>query len=149
LGFVALAGGGKKLVGTDTRDGKEVYKLEDHPINSPYYSKVISYVATDTLLPLSPALAWSNRLVAFCRERSAHTGKHRVRRAIHPQLLQLFRTSPLLPKLDHRDWANWQVWDWPVIRRTTGMGRRRSCLHMLRITFRAAGQKKFGAYLRA
>jgi hypothetical protein len=52
LGFVALGGGGEKLVGTDTRDGKKVYKLEDHPINSPYYSKVISYVATDTLLPL-------------------------------------------------------------------------------------------------
>jgi hypothetical protein len=52
LGFVALGGGGEKLVGTDTRDGKKVYKLEDHPINSPYYSKVISYVATDTLLPV-------------------------------------------------------------------------------------------------
>jgi hypothetical protein len=46
--------------------------------------------------------------------------KHRVRKAIHPQLLQLFRTSPLLPKPDHRDWANWAVWDWPVIRQTTG-----------------------------
>ena len=52
LGFVALGGGGEKLVGTDTRDGKTVYKLEDHPINSPYYSKVISYVAIDTLLPV-------------------------------------------------------------------------------------------------
>jgi hypothetical protein len=52
LGLVALGGGGEKLVGTDTRDGKKVYKLEDHPINSPYYSKVISYVATDTLLPV-------------------------------------------------------------------------------------------------
>jgi Outer membrane lipoprotein-sorting protein len=52
LGFVALGGGGEKLVGTETRGGKKVYKLEDHPINSPYYSKVISYVAADTLLPL-------------------------------------------------------------------------------------------------
>jgi hypothetical protein len=52
LGFVLLGGGGEKLVGTDTRDGKKVYKLEDHPINHPYYSKVISYVATDSLLPV-------------------------------------------------------------------------------------------------
>jgi Outer membrane lipoprotein-sorting protein len=52
LGFVALGGGGEKLVGTETHDGKKVYKLEDHPINSPYYSKVISYIATDTMLPL-------------------------------------------------------------------------------------------------
>jgi len=52
LGFIALGGGGEKLVGTETRDGKKVYKLEDHPINHPYYSKVISYVATDTLLPI-------------------------------------------------------------------------------------------------
>jgi Outer membrane lipoprotein-sorting protein len=42
----------EKLVGTETRDGKKVYKLEDHPINHPYYSKVISYVATDSLLPV-------------------------------------------------------------------------------------------------
>jgi hypothetical protein len=52
LGFIRLGGGGEKLVGTETRDGKKVYKLEDHPINHPYYSKVISYVATDTLLPV-------------------------------------------------------------------------------------------------
>jgi outer membrane lipoprotein-sorting protein len=52
LGFVALGGGGEKLLGTEDREGKKVYKLEDHPINSPYYSKVISYVATDTLLPM-------------------------------------------------------------------------------------------------
>ncbi len=52
LGFVLLGGGGEKLVGTETRDGKQVYKLEDHPINHPYYSKVISYVATDSLMPV-------------------------------------------------------------------------------------------------
>lgn len=52
LGFVLLGGGGEKLVGTETRDGKKVYKLEDYPINHPYYSKVISYVATDSLLPV-------------------------------------------------------------------------------------------------
>jgi outer membrane lipoprotein-sorting protein len=52
LGFVLLGGGGEKLVGTEARDGKKVYKLEDHPINHPYYSKVISYVATDSLLPV-------------------------------------------------------------------------------------------------
>ncbi|HLK87044.1 MAG TPA: outer membrane lipoprotein-sorting protein [Candidatus Binataceae bacterium] len=52
LGFVALGGGGEKLVGTETRAGKQVYKLEDHPINSPYYSKVISYVLTDSMLPV-------------------------------------------------------------------------------------------------
>ena len=52
LGFVRLGGGGEKLLGTETRDGKKVYKLEDHPINHPLYSKVISYVATDTLLPV-------------------------------------------------------------------------------------------------
>jgi len=52
LGFVALGGGGEKLVGTETREGKQVYKLEDHPINSPYYSKVVSYVLTDSMLPL-------------------------------------------------------------------------------------------------
>jgi len=52
LGFVLLGGGGEKLIGTETRDGKKVYKLEDHPINHPYYSKVISYVATDSLMPV-------------------------------------------------------------------------------------------------
>ena len=52
LGFVLLGGGGEKLVGTETRDGKKVYKLEDHPINHPYYSKVISYIATDSLMPV-------------------------------------------------------------------------------------------------
>jgi outer membrane lipoprotein-sorting protein len=52
LGFVALGGGGEKLVGTETHDGVQVYKLEDHPINSPYYSKVVSYVATDSMLPM-------------------------------------------------------------------------------------------------
>ena len=35
LGFVLLGGGGEKLVGTETRDGKKVYKLEDYPINHP------------------------------------------------------------------------------------------------------------------
>ena len=52
LGFVRLGGLGEKLLGTETRGGKKVYKLEDYPINHPYYSKVISYVATDTLLPV-------------------------------------------------------------------------------------------------
>lgn len=52
LGFVLLGGGGEKLVRTETRNGKKVYKLEDHPINNPYYSKVISYVAADSLLPV-------------------------------------------------------------------------------------------------
>jgi hypothetical protein len=52
LGFVLLGGGGEKLIGTETRNGKKLYKLEDHPINNPYYSKVISYVATDSLLPV-------------------------------------------------------------------------------------------------
>lgn len=52
LGFVLLGGGGEKLAGAETRNGKKVYKLEDHPINNPYYSKVISYVATDSLLPV-------------------------------------------------------------------------------------------------
>jgi Outer membrane lipoprotein-sorting protein len=52
LGFLRLGGRGEKLLGTEVREGKKVYKLEDHPINHPYYSKVISYVATDTLLPV-------------------------------------------------------------------------------------------------
>ena len=52
LGFVRLGGPGEKLLGTKTRDGTNVYKLEDRPINHPYYSKVISYVATDTMLPV-------------------------------------------------------------------------------------------------
>jgi hypothetical protein len=52
LGFVALGGGGEKLVGTETHDGVQAYKLEDHPINNPYYSKVVSYVATDSMLPI-------------------------------------------------------------------------------------------------
>jgi hypothetical protein len=52
LGFVALGGGGEKLIGTETHEGKQVYKLEDHPIDSPYYSKVVSYVLTDTMLPV-------------------------------------------------------------------------------------------------
>jgi Outer membrane lipoprotein-sorting protein len=52
LGFVLLGGGGEKLLGTETRDGKKVYKLEDHPVNNPYYSKVMSYVAVDSMLPV-------------------------------------------------------------------------------------------------
>jgi hypothetical protein len=52
LGFVRLGGRGEQLLGAETHDGKKVYKLEDHPINHPYYSKVISYVAEDTLLPV-------------------------------------------------------------------------------------------------
>jgi hypothetical protein len=52
LGFIRLGGRGEALLGTEIHDGMKVYKLEDHPINHPYYSKVISYVAENTLLPV-------------------------------------------------------------------------------------------------
>jgi hypothetical protein len=34
---------------------------------------------------------------------------------LHPQILQLFRSHPALPKLANgRDWANWPRWEWPT-----------------------------------
>lgn len=41
--------------------------------------------------------------------------KHLIRRAIHPQLLELYRYNPILPKLPNgRDWADWPQWEWPT-----------------------------------
>ena len=50
--------------------------------------------------------------------------KHDIRKHLHPQLLQLFRTHPALPKfirhpddtrtaLGPTDWADWPRWEWP------------------------------------
>jgi hypothetical protein len=42
--------------------------------------------------------------------------KHRIRKLLHLQLLQLFRDHPALPKIpevDGRDWAHWPEWRWP------------------------------------
>lgn len=41
--------------------------------------------------------------------------KHNIRQKLHPQLLQLFRSHPALPKVKvgNRDWANWPEWKWP------------------------------------
>src|SRR5690348_17249695 len=44
LGFVALGGGGEKLVGTENREGKKVYKLEDHPRSEEHTSELQSPV---------------------------------------------------------------------------------------------------------
>ena len=52
LGFMRLGGRGEKLVGTQTYEDKKVYKLEDYPVNHPIYSKVVSYVATDSFMPV-------------------------------------------------------------------------------------------------
>jgi hypothetical protein len=45
--------------------------------------------------------------------------KHAIRKAVYPQLLELFRRNQNLPKLpedDRRDWANWKEWEWPHFR---------------------------------
>jgi hypothetical protein len=42
--------------------------------------------------------------------------KHCIRKKFHPQLLQLFRVHPALPKIDKaivEDWDNWSKWKWP------------------------------------
>ena len=49
--------------------------------------------------------------------KNARTGpKHEIRKAIHPQLLELFRRNRNLPRTeDGRDWANWDKWIWPAL----------------------------------
>lgn len=40
--------------------------------------------------------------------------KHRIRKLLHWQLLQLFRDHPALPKVPGSwGWANWPRWQWP------------------------------------
>ena len=51
LGFVRF-GGQEKLDGLETHDGTKAYKLEEPLANNPYYSKVITWVAVDTGLPI-------------------------------------------------------------------------------------------------
>src|SRR5580700_10985201 len=42
------------------------------------------------------------------------SAKHDIRKRLHPQLLQLFRDHPALPKLPAPlDWAGWGKWGWP------------------------------------
>jgi hypothetical protein len=51
LSFVPF-GGQEKLDGAETHDGTKAYKLEEALANNPYYSKVITWVAVDTGLPI-------------------------------------------------------------------------------------------------
>lgn len=51
LSFVRF-GGQEKLDGTETHNGTTAYKLEEALANNPYYSKVITWVAVDTGLPV-------------------------------------------------------------------------------------------------
>jgi hypothetical protein len=40
--------------------------------------------------------------------------KHRIRKLLHPQLLQLFRDHPALPKAPGSwGWSDWPHWQWP------------------------------------
>ncbi len=39
--------------------------------------------------------------------------KHAIREKLHPQILQLFRDHPALPKPERQDWAHWANWAWP------------------------------------
>src|ERR1700737_2471128 len=42
--------------------------------------------------------------------------KNRIRKKIHPQILQLFRDHPALPKpANGQDWAGWSDWKWPNV----------------------------------
>jgi len=51
LSFVRL-GGREKLDGTETHNAVKAYKLEEALANNPYFSKVATWVATDTGLPI-------------------------------------------------------------------------------------------------
>lgn len=51
LSFVRL-GGQEKLDGTETHNGVKAYKLEEALANNPYFSKAVTWVATDTGLPV-------------------------------------------------------------------------------------------------
>ena len=51
LSFVRL-GGHEKLDGIETHNGVRAYKLEEALSNNPYFSKVVTWVATDTDLPV-------------------------------------------------------------------------------------------------
>jgi hypothetical protein len=51
LSFIRF-GGQEKLDGTETHNGTKAYKLEEALTNNPYYSKVITWVAVATGLPL-------------------------------------------------------------------------------------------------
>jgi hypothetical protein len=48
----ARFGGHEKLDGTESHNGTQAYKLEEDLANNPYYSKVITWVAVDTGLPV-------------------------------------------------------------------------------------------------
>ena len=51
LSFIRL-GGHEKLDGIETHNGVRAYKLEEALSNNPYFSKVVTWVATDTDLPV-------------------------------------------------------------------------------------------------
>jgi hypothetical protein len=51
LSFVRFHGH-EKLDGTEMHGGVKAYKLEETLVNNPYYSKVTTWVATDTELPI-------------------------------------------------------------------------------------------------
>lgn len=51
LSFIRF-GGHEKLDGIEVHDGVKAYKLEEDLANNPYYSKVVTWVAVDTDLPL-------------------------------------------------------------------------------------------------
>jgi hypothetical protein len=51
LSFVRF-GGQEKLDGIETHNGARAYKLEEVLANNPYYTKVITWVAVDTGLPI-------------------------------------------------------------------------------------------------
>jgi Outer membrane lipoprotein-sorting protein len=55
LSFVRY-GGEEKLDGVETHNGKKAYKLEEALASNPYYSKVITWVAADTGLPIEREL---------------------------------------------------------------------------------------------
>lgn len=53
LGFIPLDDSSTRLLGTEDRPGGvTAYKVEQIPRNQWYYSKIIDWIATDTLLPI-------------------------------------------------------------------------------------------------
>ena len=52
LGFIALNDRGFALLGEDTEGSRRVYKVQEVPRNPYYYSRVVTWVAEDSFLPL-------------------------------------------------------------------------------------------------
>jgi hypothetical protein len=51
LSFIRL-GGHEKLDGIETHNGVKAYELQEAFVNNPYFSRVVTWVATDTSLPV-------------------------------------------------------------------------------------------------